>query len=358
MSENKTVLFYHKMQRQLLKPLMLACKIGLGSAFAVFIADFLGLPSAVAAGTITLLTLLNTKWDTVRLIIQRFISFFIAVGLCYVFFTYVENHYIAFGLYLFFIVFITEMLKWGSTLSVNALIGMHFMLQQTINLDFILTEFGLLVIGVLVAFVLNLFNNYSFTRKHLYRCMAHTDKQMQNLLIDVSRYLRQEPHIHPWRQISSLKHGIQAFRKEAQEYQDDTFSSAPQCFIDFFDMRLNQLSLIEMLHYEIRFSRKMPDQAEIIADYIEYLAGFVVDHNDPQAQLDRLNELKEDMKANYHFSSRTEFEDRALLYHIVIVLEEFLKLKSEFLKNMTGEEEELFYSESAHKALANPRTEE
>ena len=56
------------------KAMLLSLRIGLGSAAAIFLADFLHLESAAAAGTITLLTLLTTRVQTIRLIINRFLT--------------------------------------------------------------------------------------------------------------------------------------------------------------------------------------------------------------------------------------------------------------------------------------------
>ena len=352
MQKQKSIEYYHKVQRRLLKPCLLACKVGLGSAFAVYLANFLGLESAAAAGTITLLTLVNTKWGTVRLIAQRFLSFFSSIAMLYVLFYFMGNHYLAFGIFLFGIALITEILGWGGTLSVNALIGMHVMTQEMITTEFIMNEFFLLTIGVMTAFTLNLFNNYSFTQKHLYRCIVHTDTQMQSLLQEVVLYLRNTRHVHPWRKMESLLFGIQEFRTEAQQFQDDTFSQAPQCFIDYFDMRLNQFYIIQNLHHEIRIIRNMPKQAQIIADYLEYMIPHINDHNEPSEQIYHLKELMENLKSDYHFESRTEFEDRAILYHILLEIDEFLHLKARFLKNMSREEEELFFSASAHRIFS------
>ena len=55
-------------------------KIGVGTTLAIIIAGFFKLDYPTAAGTITLLTLLTTKKETVKLIINRFITFSILHG--------------------------------------------------------------------------------------------------------------------------------------------------------------------------------------------------------------------------------------------------------------------------------------
>ncbi len=45
------------------KFLILSLKIGIGSCAALHLAEYLNLEYAISAGTITLLTLLTTKWE-------------------------------------------------------------------------------------------------------------------------------------------------------------------------------------------------------------------------------------------------------------------------------------------------------
>ena len=50
------------------KIILLSLKIGIGSSLSLYTAQKLGLNYAVSAGTITLLSLMNSKWETIRLL--------------------------------------------------------------------------------------------------------------------------------------------------------------------------------------------------------------------------------------------------------------------------------------------------
>mgnify|MGYP000358708025 CR=1 FL=1 len=84
----------------------------------------------------------------------------------------------------------------------------------------------------------------------------------------------------------------------------------------YFEMRLAQLQVLHNLHYEIKKIRKMPKQALVIADYIMYMADYVVEMNIPDQQIEKLEEISEQMKQEELPKTREEFEGRALLYHI------------------------------------------
>ena len=56
-----------------------AAKIAVGSSLGMCIAEKMNLQFATSVGTITLLTLVMTTWDTVRLSVYRILSFGISV---------------------------------------------------------------------------------------------------------------------------------------------------------------------------------------------------------------------------------------------------------------------------------------
>ena len=54
-------------------------KIAVGSGLAIVLANLLGLKYDIFAGTITLLTILTTKWETIRLSLYRMVTFLFSV---------------------------------------------------------------------------------------------------------------------------------------------------------------------------------------------------------------------------------------------------------------------------------------
>ena len=83
------------LDRKASKTLMLALKICIGSSLAIYIATLLHLKFATSAGTITLLTLLTTKWETMRLSVFRLITFVMTVVIAWLTFTHCSSEWIA-----------------------------------------------------------------------------------------------------------------------------------------------------------------------------------------------------------------------------------------------------------------------
>ena len=115
------------MKRDTKRVLILSLKIGVGSAIAIILAYFFKLDNPTSAGTIALLSLLTTKWGTVKLVLRRISTFFVTILFCFIFFELIPSHWFAFGLVIACLVGYSEKMKCQNTLSVNAMIAVHYL---------------------------------------------------------------------------------------------------------------------------------------------------------------------------------------------------------------------------------------
>ena len=323
---------------------MQALKIAIGSSLAIYIANLFGLKYSLAAGSVALLTMVTTKWKTVKLSLARVVTFIISVLMALIIFSAVESEWMAYGIYVFFVVIIAEMIGWGATISVNALIGMHFLEVRDFEVDFIANEFMLVLIGITMALVLNLFYDYGSQRKALVENMRYTEERLQMILGEISAYLaNKEMQRNVWDDICALEKEVQGFIQDAYEYQDNTFQSHPGYYIDYYEMRMKQCNVIHNLHYEMKKIRHMPDEAMIISSYVFDMLVCVKEHTVPTAQLDELHELFAIIRNNSLPKTREEFESRAMLYHILMDLEEFLVFKRRFVDGLDDKKRKLYW---------------
>lgn len=333
------------MSRKLKKSLLLATKIGTGVAIALAIAMFLNLENPTAAGSVTLLTLVTTKRGTYKLAFQRIFTFAINVFLCLVLFSIIPSDWLAFGIVIFLLVLICYMFGWQGTLSVNALIGIHFLVSKDFTLGFILNEFYLVLIGVVQALILNLFHDYKGDNAYLADAITYTESEIQKLLKAIVLYVNDTTHHSTvWDDLERLEKKIQEFMVHAIEYQDNTFTSLPQYYIDYFEMREFQCEILRMLHFELRKIRKMPEQAHIVCKYIEYLIPYVTAMNDPVEQIKHLEALLNSFKEDELPKTHEEFENKAILYHILMDLEDFLLRKQKFVQGISDKQKELYWN--------------
>ena len=323
-----------KTKLKISKILLLALKVGVGGSVAYFIAEFLKLDFASSAGIIALLTLQTTKWETFRLSFRRIITFFMTFGLCILLFYLVRTTWLDYGLFLFFMVLLCELLVWRTTVSVNAVIGAHFLSTQNFSYEFMINELLLVIIGITVAILLNLFHINSAHEAGIIKCMRHVEHDMKKILTELSGYLKhQAMGDHVWDDILKLGDDLEKYLDLAHEYQNNTFVSHPEYYIDYFRMREQQCGALLNMHKEMQRISELPKQAEIVSHYILDMCEHVTEMNNPEKQIAQLEEVVEEMHNQQLPQTREEFEGRALLYHVLMELEDFLLYKKRFKEN-------------------------
>lgn len=321
-----------------------AAKIALGSSIAIYAAHILHLDYEISAGTIALLTIVTTKWETLKLSLFRMIT----IVLAWTVFFYVDNEWVAYGIFVFLLVIICEILGWGATLSVNAVNGAHFLTRLEFGRAFIINESLLVLIGITVAIVLNLFHVNGESRKALVTDMREMEKQLQMILEALAAYLSgRNAERDVWKEIRDLEEKLKQYVIDAREYQNNTFSSHSGYYIDYFEMRMQQCNMLDNLHSEMTKIRDMPVQAQIIADYILYMKAYVIEKNAPYEQIRALHKIFEAMKQEPLPASRIEFESRAILYHVLMDLEDFLLFKKKFVEELSEQKRMIYWEKDS-----------
>ena len=317
------------------KIVLLSAKIGVGASIAIYLAQWLDLQFFTSAGIITLLTLVTTKWETLRLSFLRLFTYVISVLVCWGIFHFVPNMWIEYGLFLFVIVFLSEWMGWRSTLSVNAVIGTHFLTTQDFSIDFLVNELLLVVIGIVIAIVLNLIHINNTHESGIIKSMRHVEHQMKQILMELAGYLKRESQgDRVWEDIIRLEKELDTYLELACEYHSNTFQAHQEYYINYFEMRMKQCGALHNLHAEMQRMREMPVQANIVAEYILDITQYLMEMNDPKKQIEELEQILEKLRKEPLPQTHEEFENRAELYHVMLDLEEFLLYKKRFVEEI------------------------
>lgn len=259
------------------KIIVLSLKIGIGSSLALYIAESIGLDYAVSAGTITLLTLMTSKWETVKLSVCRLATFTMTVLIAWQVFSHVKSTWISYGILLAIIVFIAEVFEWRSTISVNGVIAAHLVTNRNFSDAAIWNEFLLILIGIIFAVFFNLFQANFSHKKYIVSKMKSVENRLQLILGALAAYL---------------------------------------------------------MNRQMKKIRTMPNLAKTVAEYMIYLMDFVTEFNCPEEQMEKLEYIFQLMEEEKLPETHEEFANRALVYHILMDIEDFLKYKIRFIKEL------------------------
>ncbi len=118
-------------------------------------------------------------------------------------------------------------------------------------------------------------------------------------------------------------------KKQAKEnfknqFKQDSFD------MKYIDMRENQVRVLKEMYKTLSKVTEVPFTAKIISDFFEKVSTDYSTDNDVVQLLNDLHAIRLQMKTQILPANRSEFENRANLFTLLNLLEEFLTIKNEF----------------------------
>ena len=107
-----------------------AFKIALAAVLSILTANLLGLKYAVTAGIITVLSIQNTKRETLKTARNRGLAFLCALVLAFLCYTLLGYRVSAFIIYLFFFALLCLSAGWGEAIAMDSVLISHFLSEQ------------------------------------------------------------------------------------------------------------------------------------------------------------------------------------------------------------------------------------
>lgn len=320
-------------------------KIAIGSCLSILIADFLHLNYSASAGVITLLTIQNTKKETLLITLKRSFSFLISVVIAYIVFGLTGYHPFSYGLYLLLFIGICYMLSLEVGISMNAVLATHFLIEKSMSLPWIFNELFIFLLGSGIGILLNLYIPKKITV--IREIQMGIEEKIREILCEMASSLL-NPLEGPISQENlillnnSLKDGLSS----AYENMNNTLLGDMGYYIEYMQMRKEQYKILQRIHTLIKNLDTVPVQAIPIADYMNYIESTLHEYNNAIQLLDGLQEILGDFKSHPLPVSRTEFENRAILFQIIHELEAFLICKRDFVAGLTPDQKRIFWNQN------------
>ena len=139
-----------------------AIKITLGCCLAFITANALHLEYSTSVVTITLLSILNTKKDTLIVAWKRSIAFLLASSIAIISFTISQFSVWGLGIYLIMSVILCQAFELTDGLSMSTVLMLHIWTARSITASSLLNEATLMAIGILMGILMNLYMAKTF----------------------------------------------------------------------------------------------------------------------------------------------------------------------------------------------------
>lgn len=301
-------------------------KTGVGSAIAILMANAFGLLYSPSAGIITLLTIQNTKKETLSVAVKRIEAFVLATLLSYLIFQGIGYTPFAFGTFVALFVALCFLLGLKDGISMNAVLMTHFLIEGHMNLSLILNEISILAIGMGTGILLNLIMPRN--RDRIRREQLELEEEMKKAVKGIEELLKKQEKCPDFTQLEQMARRL---LETAYEEAGNRLLSDTRYFVSYLEMRKQQIEVLKDIALTIEQMNTLPVQAEKVAEFLGHIAASFHEKNNVTGLLTILEQLKEYFRNDRLPQTREEFENRATLYQVMKELEYFLMLKRNFI---------------------------
>lgn len=322
--------------------IMKAIKITLGCCLAVIIANVLHLEYNTSVVTITLLSILNTKKDTLIVAWKRSIAFLLAASIAIISFTLFQFSILGLGVYLIIIVILCQALELTDGLSMSTVLMLHIWTSRSITASSLLNEAILMAIGIMMGIMMNLYMPNQIKKIKAYQAMI--DNHFKELLLcfsDSIVLLDRSQRIQ--RQFETLSPIFQKSIQATDLHVNNHLFSDTGYYLQYLKMRLKQYEVLQIIASNMERIQCIPAQAHEISHYLKEVANSIETHDNSQAMLDKLQEMRIRFRTGELPKDRKEFETRAVLYEIVNDVQYLLRIKQEFAESLSSYQIKTFW---------------
>lgn len=306
-------------------------KTALGTVLAIYLAYYFNLEHYTAAGILTILCIQPTRKGSLKSAWIRFSAALLGMVFSIILFNILGYEAWVIGLLLLLFIPTTVKLKLTSGIVTSSVIIMHIFTNHTISISFILNELFILIIGIGVALIMNIY--MPSLEQNLEENQKQTEQYFKKILEEISAYLEEGDRLWDGREIMEVEKLIQASKSLAFRDIENHFRRYDNTFYHYFKMREKQLEIIEQMLPVLSSLSASIEHSKTIGIFIKKVSQAVHPGNTAMIYLDELNQMKDDFKKMPLPESRQEFEIRASLYHFLNQMEQYLQIKLKFKEN-------------------------
>ncbi|MEJ6465871.1 aromatic acid exporter family protein [Fusobacterium ulcerans] len=309
-------------------------KTALGTFLAIYLAQVMGISYGVTAGIVTIISIQTTKKESVKIAIERFIASLVGLFIAAMFFYFWGYTPFVFGL--FILIFMPVCLKFNlfQGFLVTVVLVTHILTEKNISLKILSNEILILVLGAVIAIVLNLYMP-DVTKK-----IKHTQENVDNFMKKILSYMSDELitgaiFVDEDKVFKDLRKELDIGRDLAYKDYNNALFYGSRYEIEVFNMKRAQYKVLMRMRRHFYNFFISSEHTFIVSEFTRKVGSSIgVDKLYLEA-LEELETLREKFKSMPLPKSRVEFESRAVLLQFFNDIEEFLEIKKDFMKKYT-----------------------
>ncbi|MEC6748483.1 aromatic acid exporter family protein [Marinilactibacillus sp. XAAS-LB27] len=304
-------------------------KIVVATVLAVWIAQLFELDYTLAAGVIAILSVLDTKQESIKIALARIGSMILGFCIASILFVSLGFSLFAFGLYLAIFIPLACKGKMESGIAPTTVLVTHFITAESVSWDWQINGTALMLIGVFTALLVNLWMPKQ--QNTLEKFVEEIESEMSKaLLIFHDQLVGDQNYRELFEQLKQLDNRIQEMNHVAlNEYANQVFKKTSY-YVRYAQMRKEQSVVLQKMCENLPAVKLATSQNDILADLFKGTAEQLHEKNTGLDLLQDISDLYQTFKASELPQTRKEFESRAILFQILNDFTRFIKIKREF----------------------------
>ena len=310
--------------------LLKSFKIAVAAVLAIVVAEEIGLKFPVTAGIITVLTIRNTKKDTMRSLCSRALSYLWALVIAGALFGLLGFTLWSFALYLLIYGMLCLCMGKGENIVPVSVLIAHFLSEANMGYEMLANESLLLLIGSFFGFLSNL--HLHKRESEFERLATEVDMQIKGILHRMSVWLpKEDKRDYKGDCFIGLEEALAAAKACAVENYENELFGGDRFSLEYISMRERQSVILKEIYENIVGISFLPRQALQVAGILDEIEQAYHRDNTVEELLQKMDGLLLDMHRQPLPVNREEFEARAILFYILKQIRNVLQIKRDFV---------------------------
>ncbi|MFV8828010.1 aromatic acid exporter family protein [Alkalihalobacterium sp. APHAB7] len=311
-------------------------KTAVGAGIAIAIAQWLELDFFASAAILTILCISVTRRSSVSLSWQRFVGCLLGLVLAFILFEWVGYHPISLMILLLVFIPLSVKLKVKEGIVTSCVIILHIYTLGTVSVAIFLNELYIIIIGIGVALLMNLY--MPSVDRDLHKYQKRIEDNFKIILNEFSNYLGNSGNLWDGKELTETYELIQDAKDIAIRNIENHLLRYEDQYYHYFKMREKQFEIIERIMPFISSLDDTVIQGIKISKFLEGLSQAVGPVNTASYFLDELAKMRQEFERMELPQTRQEFEIRSSLYYVMHELEKYLLIKESLRKQTLNTE--------------------
>ncbi|MEB1806497.1 MAG: aromatic acid exporter family protein [Bacillaceae bacterium] len=305
-------------------------KTAVGAGIAIAIAQWLSLDFYASAAILTILCISVTRRSSVSVSWQRFVGCLLGLVLAFILFEWIGYHPISLIILLLVFIPLSVKLKVKEGIVTSCVIILHIYTLGTVSVAIFLNEIYIIIIGIGVALLMNLY--MPSVDRDLHKYQKRIEDNFKIILKEFSNYLRNSGNLWDGKELTETYELIQDAKDIAIRNIENHLLRYEDQYYHYFKMREKQFEIIERIMPFISSLDDTVIQGIKISTFLEELSQAVGPVNTASYFLDELSKMRQEFQQMELPQTRQEFEIRSSLYYVMHELEKYLLIKESLRK--------------------------